>query len=150
MLVAYFSWSGRTQHMAEHIVAVAGAGADLFEIKTVKKYPRDYRECVNEAKGEKARDERPALEGTLPNVAAYDRIVVGFPVWWWTCPMAVRTFLEALDLNGKTIYPFCTHGGTGSRESTVDVKKSAVGADVRPCFDANFVDDGDIKRWLEL
>ena len=88
--------------MAEHIASLVGA--DLYEIKTVKSYPRDYRECVNEAKGEKARDERPELSSTLPNVAAYDKIVVGFPVWWWTCPMPVRTFLDSLDLNGKIVY----------------------------------------------
>ena len=46
--------------------------------------------------------------------------------------------------------PFCTHGGTGPRESTIDIKKSAAGAQVRPCLDANYVDDGELKRWLEI
>lgn len=122
ILVAYFSrigneygvgniTKGNTAIVAEMIAQKTGA--DLFEIKTVKNYPVDYDECTKIASREKAEKARPSLSTSLNNLAQYDTIFVGAPIWWGDFPMAVYTFLESYNFSGKTIVPFVTHGGSG-------------------------------------
>lgn len=106
ILVAYFSWSGNTRHAAQYIANQLGA--DQFEIVRQKDYPTDYDPCTVEAKEEKERGDRPAIKGKVQNMDQYDVIFVGVPVWWFTAPMPVFTFLEQYDFAGKTIVPFCT------------------------------------------
>ena len=106
ILVAYFSWSGRTQLMARMIAAKLGA--DLFEIVRAAPYPSQYTACTEEAQAEKDEDARPALLGKVRDIARYDTVFVGTPVWWYTAPMPVFSFLEQHDLRGKTVIPFCT------------------------------------------
>lgn len=131
ILVAYFSrigneygvgniTKGNTAIVAEMIAQKTGA--DLFEIKTVKNYPADYDECTKIASREKSEKARPALS-TSVNLAQYDTIFIGAPIWWGDLPMAVYTFLESYNFSGKTIIPFVTHGGSGL--SGVDRKISA-------------------------
>ena len=88
-LVAYFSWSE-------------------FEIIREKAYPTEYNACAEDAKAEKEAGERPAIKGKVENMAQYDVVFVCVPVWWYTAPMPVFTFLEQYDLSGKTVIPFCT------------------------------------------
>ncbi len=83
-------------------------GADVFEIKPVKDYPADYRECTEVAKAEKESDARPEIAGKVENFEQYDTIFIGYPNWWSDMPMLMYTFLESYDFNGKTIVPFCT------------------------------------------
>lgn len=106
VLVAYFSWSGNTRMAAQHIAKKLGA--DEFEIIREKAYPTEYTPCTVEAKDEKDANERPAIKGKVENMAQYDVIFVGVPVWWYTAPMPVFTFLEQYDLKGKIVIPFCT------------------------------------------
>lgn len=131
ILVAYFSrigneygvgniTKGNTAIVAEMIAQKTGA--DLFEIKTVKNYPADYDECTKIASREKSEKARPALS-TSVDLAQYDTIFIGAPIWWGDLPMAVYTFLESYNFSGKTIIPFVTHGGSGL--SGVDRKISA-------------------------
>ena len=136
ILIAYFSRTG-SNYVSGDIVdlpvgntaAVAQLiheklGADLFEIKTVKAYPADYHETTELAKAEKNSSARPAIVGSVDDMAQYDTIILGFPNWWGTMPMAVLSFLEQYDLSGKSILPLCTHEGSGMGSSVRDLKKA--------------------------
>jgi flavodoxin len=129
VLVAYFSWGGTTRIIADEIHKTAGG--DLFEIQTVQKYPKAYRPTTDVAKQEQEEDARPALATRVSNMAAYDTIFVGYPLWWGTIPQALFTFFESYDFAGKTILPFCTFGSTGLGRSVDDIKKLSPGATVR-------------------
>jgi len=106
-------------------------GRDRFEIDTVQAYPEDYTRATEVAQEELDRRARPALVRDVANLDAYDVIVLGYPNWWGTAPMAVFTFLEAHAFAGKTILPFCTHEGSGLGHSESDVKAACPGATVR-------------------
>ena len=123
ILVAYFSRAdentggvgyiekGNTRILAE--MAADITKGDLFEIKTVKPYPKEYRPATEVAKQEKENNERPEINGSLPDMSQYDVIFLGYPIWWSDLPMGVYTFLEKENFAGKTIIPFCTHEGSG-------------------------------------
>lgn len=119
IMVAYFSKTGNTETVANMIAEQTGA--DLFKVETVDAYPDDYNETVDIARTEQDNNARPALSTHVENMDQYDVIFVGYPNWWGTMPMAMFTFLEEYDLSGKTIIPFCTHGGSalGSSESDI-------------------------------
>ena len=102
---------GNTAIIAEMIAAKTGA--DSFEIKPVKPYPKTYKECTDVAKKELNDQARPEYAGGVANPAQYERVFIGAPVWWGDWPMVVYTFLEKNDLSGKTLIPFCTHEGSG-------------------------------------
>jgi flavodoxin len=121
ILVAYFSWSGNAKALAGQIAQETGG--DLFEIKTVRTYPDTYNECIKEAKQEQDTNARPALSGSVDNMAQYNTVFLCYPNWWGTLPMAVFTFLGAYDLSGKTMYPLITHGGSRFGKSLDDIKK---------------------------
>ena len=110
ILVAYFSWGGTTQRMAQEIVRQTGA--DVFRIEPVVPYPTEYTPCTEVAREEKENDARPAIVGTVENWADYDVVFIGCPVWWWTTPMIICTFAESYDFAGKTVVPFCTYAAT--------------------------------------
>ena len=121
ILIAYFSWSGNTREIANQIRE--RVGGDLFEIKTVNAYPTEYRACTDLAKKEQNENARPALSTKVENMDDYDVVFIGYPIWWGTTPMALFTFFEQYDLSGKTIVPFCTHGGSGLSRSASDIGK---------------------------
>jgi flavodoxin len=121
ILVAYFSWGGNTREMAKQIQKQTGG--DLFEITTATPYSADYNECVAQAKKEQQADARPPLATEAENMAAYNVVFVGYPNWWGSMPMALFIFLEKYDLSGKTVIPFCTHGGGRWGRSVGDLKK---------------------------
>lgn len=145
ILIAYFTWSDNTvvenpdsidvdAETSASVLSPGNAelianwiaektGGDLFSIKTQNKYSSDYDECLNQARKERDNNERPALVGRVNNIDDYDVIFLGFPNWWYTCPMAVFTFVESYDLEGKTIIPFCTHGAGGLSRTIRDLKK---------------------------
>ena len=140
ILVAYFSRTednyavGNIAKGNTHIVAdliAEAAGADTFEIKTIKDYPANYKECTEVAKNELEENARPELAAKVPNMQDYDVIFLGYPIWWSDMPMAVYTFMESYDFQGKTIIPFCTSAGdvlTG-KESRI-IPEHAKGAKV--------------------
>lgn len=121
VLVAYFSHSGNTREIANRIHAMAGG--DIFEIKTVKPYPEDYDTVVEQAKQELSSGFRPELKTRVDNIKQYDVVFIGYPNWWSTIPAPVRVFLTDYDLSGKTVAPFCTHGGGGLGHSVSDISK---------------------------
>lgn len=110
-LVAYFSRSGNTRVVAGLIHRTLGT--DLFEIRPAQPYPEDYLATVEQARQERDSGYEPALEVRVPNLARYDTIYLGFPIWGETTPPIIRAFLSAHDLAGKTLVPFVTHGGYG-------------------------------------
>lgn len=96
-------------------------GGDLFAIQTVQTYPVSHRECSSIAEEEMRSDARPELSTHVENMEKYDTVFIGFPIWWYMEPMAIRTFLEEYDLAGKTIIPFCTTMGAGVGESVENI-----------------------------
>jgi flavodoxin len=96
---------------------------DLFSIDTAQSYPKDYSATVNIAKKELNGNARPELSGHVENMEYYNVIFLGYPNWLGTMPMPVFTFLEEYDFSGKTIIPFCTHGGGGMGRSENDIAK---------------------------
>lgn len=145
VLVAYFSWGGTTRKVAQTIQEKTGG--DLYEIKTEKPYPTEYRPTTDIAKKEKADNARPKLAGPLPDMKKYDVILLGYPIWWYIEPMAVKTFVEAQDLSGKTILPFATSGGSGIEGSVADLRKTLPNAQVKDGLLAN--SSGYIEPWLK-
>ena len=110
ILVAYFSWGGTTQRMAQEIVRQTGA--NIFRIEPVVPYPTDYTECTEVAQEEKNNNARPTIADEVKNWEQYDTVFIGCPVWWWTTPMIICTFAESYDFKGKTVVPFCTYAST--------------------------------------
>ena len=81
----------------------------------------------------------------------YNVVLVVFPICWFTCPQLIKTFMESYDFTGKIVYPFCTHGGSGPKNSTRDIRSICSGADIKECFDATKdLTDAKIKNWLGL
>lgn len=111
ILIAYFSWGGNTQALAEEIRRQTGA--DMFRIEPVTPYSTDYNTVANITSVEERRTgARPAIKDTIPNLDAYDYVFIGTPVWWMEDPMIIHTFMETPQYNGfegKTIIPFCTY-----------------------------------------
>jgi flavodoxin len=110
-LVAYFSRSGNTRKIANLIHQEVGG--TLHEIQPQEPYPDSYHATVDQAKEEIKVGYKPALQSTLGHIESYDTIFVGSPNWWDTIAPPVATFLSEYDLSGKTVMPFCTHGGGG-------------------------------------
>ena len=122
VLVAYFSRSGNTRAVADHIKSLTGG--DMFEIQVAKPYPEEYHACTEVAKKEKEDNARPTLKTKVENMASYDVIFIGYPNWWGTMPMPILTFLESYDFSGKTVVPFATSGGSGFGKTAAALKKS--------------------------
>lgn len=103
--------TGNTGLVASMIAETAGA--DLFSLHTVEQYPDTYSATVDQGQQERTDGVRPELTALPENLADYDVIFLGYPSWWSDMPMAVYSFLDAVDLSGKTIAPFVTSGGSG-------------------------------------
>ena len=119
---------GNTAVIAKMIAKATGA--DTYEIKTVKAYPKNYRECTDVAKKELRENARPAIQAGSPYLSSYDTIFLGYPIWWGDLPMCVYTWLEANDLSGKRVIPFCTHEGSGTAGTPSSLKAKLKGATV--------------------
>ena len=141
-LIAYFSRAGQnyaggsivnlpvgnTQVVAEKIAGLI-PGAMLFHIETAEPYSTDYMTCTEEAKQELREKARPALKADF-DPSEFDTIILGYPNWWGTMPMVVRTWLDAHNFEGKRIVPFCTHEGSGMGHSESDLRKALPGATI--------------------
>lgn len=147
VLIAYYSYSGNTKRVAEKIQQLTNG--DIFEIVPKKAYPNNYNDVVNLAKDEKQKDIKPELTDN-GNVKDYDIIFLGTPVWWYTMASPVKTFLSKNDFTGKTIVPFCTHGGGGASSTYIDMQKLAKGAKVTEGYTSyeNSAKDSEIADWI--
>ena len=144
ILVVYYSRTGQNYVSGDMVNLAVGntaavaeiirqkTDADVFEIKTAKPYPADYRETTEVAKKELREQARPEIVGGVDTMAQYDTIILGYPNWWGTMPMAVRTFLDRHDLSGKVILPFCTHEGSGMGRSESDLKSALPKSIIKP------------------
>lgn len=121
ILVVFFSHSGNTRKIADLIHQEVGGTS--HEILPVVPYPNSYKAVVEQAKKEIQAGHKPALQSTLDHIELYDTIFVGSPNWWSTIAPPVATFLSEYDLSGKTIVPFCTHGGGGLGRIDNDIAK---------------------------
>ena len=141
---------GNTEIVAEIIKELTGA--DTFKIEMKNPYSPVYMTCIDEAKKDLRGNARPELTSYIDSIDGYDTIILGYPNYWGTIPMAVATFLERYDFDGKTILPLCTNEGSGMGSSERDVKKYAKGADVKEGLSitgsqaANSKDT--VKKWL--
>lgn len=102
--------------------------ADVFKIQQLKPYSKSYNECIAQAQADQRRNARPELKDYPDSIDSYDVIYLGYPNYWSTMPMAVFTFLEHFNFDGKIIRPFCTHEGSGLGSSISDIKKLCPGA----------------------
>ncbi|MEI3160711.1 MAG: flavodoxin [Oscillospiraceae bacterium] len=105
-LILYYTYHGNTQRIAERIHAAIGG--DIAHIDTVEPYTGDYDDVVAQGEREVKQGYLPPLKPMDIDLDRYDTIVLGTPVWWYTCSPAMRAFLTAHDLSGKTVYPFAT------------------------------------------
>ena len=132
-LVAYFSASGVTARVAKEIAAVEGA--DCFEIRPEAPYTKEDLDWTDKRSRSTLEMSdlncRPALTGRVVNMADYDVVFVGFPIWWYVEPRIIDTFLEAYDFAGKTIVPFATSGGSGLGQAPIRMQQLAPGSEVK-------------------
>ena len=132
-LAAYFSASGTTAAVAKTLSEAAGA--DLYEIKPQTPYTRadlNWQDKKSRSSVEmNDKSFRPPLANRDAHVEDYDTIFLGFPIWWYTAPTIINTFLESYDFSGKTIILFATSGGSGFGKTAADLKVSAKGAVIR-------------------
>ena len=117
---------GNTEVLAKMLQEITEG--DLFEIEQVKPYSDSYMTCIEEAKQDLEANARPAVKTFPESLNGYDTIYLCYPNYWGTMPMAVWTFLEHFDWNGKTIYPLCTNEGSGMGRSEADIQKLCPGA----------------------
>ncbi len=151
-LVVYFSCTGNTERVAQEIERQTGA--DLYEIVPAEPYTEadlNYSDRTSRATVEQNDDSaRPAIAGSIENIAAYDVIYVGYPIWWGSLPRILYTFFETYDVAGKTIAPFCTSGGSGlsgTADTIRDLAPEAVvldGLSVRNASNA----ESEVTQWL--
>ena len=131
ILVVYFSYTGNLDKMS-HWVADE-TGADLVRVLPKTAYPEDYNATVDLAKKEHDDGVRPEIvvDLTAEQMAQYDTVFFGFPVWWYDLPMCMQTFVESCDFNGKTVIPFFSHAGSSSGANSLSTLESlAKGAKV--------------------
>ena len=151
-LVAFFSASGTTKRAAENLADAIGA--DLYEIRPAIPYTaadlnwQDRRSRSSVEMNDPA--SRPALAGPEADVSSYDRIFLGFPIWWYTAPHIVRTFLESYDFAGKTIVLFATSGGSGLGKTARELASSCPGANIAEggLLNGN-LSEASTKQWAE-
>lgn len=151
-LVAYFSASGMTAMLAKTLASAIGA--DLFAIVPETPYTDADLDWTNKRSrssiemNDKAF--RPAVASKVGNMAAYDTVYVGFPIWWYVAPTIVNTFLEQYDLTGKTVIPFATSGSSGMGNTNAALAPSCAGAVLKSGkrFNSN-AGEAELKAWAE-
>lgn len=151
-LVAYFSASGVTAKLAR---TLAGAiGADLFEIRPEVPYTSadlNWNDPKSRSSVEmNDKSFRPAVSGKVEDMGQYDRVFVGFPIWWYVAPTIINTFLEQYDLTGKTVIPFATSGMSGMGQTNRELQGSCRGANlVEGKRFANGTEAAELKAWAD-
>lgn len=117
---------GNTQIVAE--IIAEQTGADLFSIESTGSYPTTYNGLLEKSREEE--NDPPQIAGTVENMDDYEVVFIGYPIWWGDLPTIVKVFLESYDFSGKTVIPFCTHGGSGLSGTRKTVESLCNGATV--------------------
>lgn len=151
-LVAYFSASGVTEGVAKTLAEAIGA--DLHEIKPETPYSNadlNWNDPTSRSSVEmKDKTFRPGIANQVEDMGAYDKIFVGFPIWWYVAPTIINTFLEQYDLSGKKVIPFATSGGSGMGNTNRELEDSCKGADL--CEGKRFAGNAsaaELKKWAD-
>lgn len=151
VLIAYFSWSGNTRGIARQIQKMTNA--DIFEIELTTPYSSDYNTVLDQAQRDQHNQARPELAGRVKNMELYDTILLGYPNWWASVPMPIASFLEAYEFAGKTILPFCSHGGGRFGQSLTAIAKLAPNAAIGEGLSVHYSGGADlqdkISAWLQ-
>lgn len=141
---------GNTEKAAEMIAQLTGAS--LFKVEPLSPYSEDYSKCIEQAKDDQRRGARPEIAAYPKGLESCDTIYLGYPNYWGTMPMQLFTLLEKCELSGKTIYPFCTHEGSGMGASESDIKRLCPNSTVKKglAIHGARVDlsKSDIENWL--
>lgn len=149
-MIAYFSWGGNTRGIAQEIASQTGA--ELFEITPVHPYSTNYNTVLDEAQRDQNEQARPQLASHVENMDEYDTIILGYPNWWASIPMPIASFLEEYDFSGKTIIPFCSHGGGRFGQSLTAIAKLAPDAVMGDALSVHYSGGStladDIRQWL--
>ena len=135
MIIIYFTRTGNTELFANYIKENIDIAS--YKINPVTAYPEDYNQMLEVARNEQSNNARPEIKEPLTDISKYDIILLGYPIWYGHIPNIIITQLESLDLKGKTIYPFNTHGGSGIGSSINDIKQYAKDSDVKEGFPLN-------------
>ena len=142
---------GNTEIAAEIICKITGA--DMFRIEQTEPYAKGYNECIEQARADQNENARLELKCFPENFDNYSTVYLGFPNYWGTMPMAVFTFLEHFNMNGKVIKPFCTHEGNGMGNSVRDICKICPDAKVEKGFAIHGSDasksEQEIEMWIK-
>ncbi|MBQ4277595.1 MAG: NAD(P)H-dependent oxidoreductase [Bacteroidaceae bacterium] len=150
-LVAYFSASGTTKGVATLLAEVTGA--DLHEIKPEKPYTEadlDWRNNQSRSSVEmKDKKSRPAITGKIDNMDNYTTIYIGYPIWWYTAPTIINTFIEAYNLKGKTLIPFATSGSSPIKKSCDDLRAAYPDLTWKEGKLLNRATKQDIEAWVK-
>ncbi|MBQ3743965.1 MAG: NAD(P)H-dependent oxidoreductase [Bacteroidales bacterium] len=150
-LVAYFSATGTTEAVAKDLAEVTGG--TLYEIKPEVKYTAadlDWRDKTSRSTLEmQDKDSRPAFVKDLKDAETYDRIFIGFPVWWYTAPTIINTFIDAYGFEGKTVIFFATSGGSTIDKANKDFAAAYPAINWKPGKTLNGASKAGIQAWLE-
>ena len=153
ILVAYFSASGTTAKVAETLAKAANA--DIYEIKPAVPYSRADLDWMNKKSRSSVemsdKSSRPELADKSANIANYDTVLLGFPIWWYVAPTIINTFLESYDFSGKKIVLFATSGGSGFGKTVYGLKGS-VSADAQITEGKILngkLSESELKKWVE-
>ena len=150
-LVAYFSASGTTKEAAKRLAKAAGA--DLFEIRPAIPYTSADLNWMDKKSRSSVEmndpDSRPEIAETMPNMADYDTVFIGFPIWWYVAPHIIHTFLESCDFSGKTLVPFATSGGSGMGKTVDELRELCPNADWKTGKLVNGVSDQALAAWAD-
>ena len=151
ILIAYFTWSGNTQGIAYEIQKQTGA--EIFEIEPENSYSESYNTVLREAQRDQRKQARPKLKNHIKNFDQYDTIILGYPNWWASIPMPIASFLEEYNFDGKTIMPFCSHGGGRFGQTLTAIAKLAPKAFITEGLSIHYSGGGalkdDVTKWLE-
>ena len=149
ILVAYFSASGVTKGVAQRLAKAAGA--DLFEIRPAVPYTQaDLNWTDKKSRSSVEMNDplsRPESAEKLPNMADYDTVFVGYPIWWYVAPHIINTFVESYDLSGKTLVAFATSGGSGIGKTVEELKKLYPDANWKDGKLLNTISDKELVDW---
>ena len=151
VLVAYFSATGVTRGVATQLAEVTKG--TLHEIKPAQPYTEadlDWRDKQSRSTLEmQDKSSRPAITDKLPNIKNYNVIYVGFPIWWYTCPTIINTFMESYDFKGKTVIPFATSGSSGIQNACEDLKAAYPNINWKEGKLLNHASKKDIGNWVK-
>lgn len=148
-LVAYFSASGVTKQAAQRLAKAVGA--DLFEIIPAVPYTdADLNWQNKQSRSSVEKNDpasRPEIAKVCPNLADYDTVFVGFPIWWYVAPRIIATFVVSYDFTGKAMIPFATSGGSGMGKTLAELKKLCPSADWKEGKMLNRMSEKELAEW---